>query len=364
MTGDRWQLLLPVALAALCALLALRSAASSDRRLWTAEAGLPVGSHQAPLLRPTLKAGSRLPVGPPPARPHHTGVAAMPLGPEAVVLAGPSAASLLAPGHVAAIGAIAAFFATWWYSERNRTSGRPPADTLEQLYASPDEYIVYEKDSSGRIVLSHGGSSNLWMGSWNPDNPLDYGLEYFKTQVAVSLTTGSPRRMLMLGLGIGAIPVTLHTVLAELEVDVVEIDQGVIDGAKQYAHLKEDERFHIYQADAAEFVTRPERHGIYDLVILDCFDPSGVPSVFHAKAFYENALKCLKPDGVFSMNIIWTLPEATAIRAHLRELLVRPLTIYCQASTNCAAFGRISPPGLDPARLLEAAAAVDAGDRL
>lgn len=26
-------------------------------------------------------------------------------------------------------------------------------------------------------------------------------------------------------------------------------------------------------------------------------------------AFPQHALGCLKPDGVFSMNIIWTLPE-------------------------------------------------------
>jgi hypothetical protein len=250
---------------------------------------------------------------------------------------------------------VAGFFATWFLlDKRARDSGaRGRGLTVERLFASPDEYIVYERDATGSVTLSHGGKSSLWMGSWNPDNPLEYGLEYFRTQVAVSLATGPHRRMLMLGLGIGAIPATLLAVCPELTVDVVEIDQGVIDGVRQFTNMREDDRLRLHLADASEFVTRPECQGHYDIVILDCFEPSGVPPVFHARTFYENALRCLRPGGVFSMNLIWTLKEAPRIKAHLRECLHSPSAIFGRTESNCAIFGTATAPPLDPDALLQ-----------
>ena len=61
------------------------------------------------------------------------------------------------------------------------------AESWTTLYASDDEYIIYEKDDKGVVMLSHGGESNLWMGQCDPNNPLDFGLEYFRSQVTSCL---------------------------------------------------------------------------------------------------------------------------------------------------------------------------------
>eukprot|EP00668_Euglena_longa_P032729 GGOE01042156.1.p1 GENE.GGOE01042156.1~~GGOE01042156.1.p1 ORF type:complete len:383 (-),score=87.12 GGOE01042156.1:111-1259(-) len=302
-------------------------------------------------------------VGPPP-HPMHRRSRWPPTTGSAGLLLLDGTASLFTTDQLVTFGSILMFSAVWWYVERQRKLSRLSPTPREKLVANPDESIVYERDRSGRVVLSHGGASNLQMGAWDPANPLDYGLEYFRSQVAVSLTTGPHQRVLVLGLGIGAIPSTLRAVRPEVEIDVVEIDRVVIEGAREYANLKEDDHLHVHEADAAEFVTRPELRGRYDLVILDCFDPSGVPAAFHEKTFYEEALKCMKPDGVFSMNVIWTLPEALPIRSHLQQLLASPLAIYCQTENNCAVFGRISEPPLDPLRMATTARAVDAREEL
>jgi hypothetical protein len=237
------------------------------------------------------------------------------------------------------------------------------AESWTTLYASDDEYIIYEKDDKGVVMLSHGGESNLWMGQCDPNNPLDFGLEYFRSQVTVALATGNHQRVLVLGLGIGAIPNTLRAIRPEMVIDIVEIDAAVIEGAMKYANVVQDDRMHVYEADAAQFVRRPDRQSYYDVVILDCFDPEGIPAVFHAKEFYENAVACLRPQGVFSTNLIWTLKEAPEIKDHLRECLAAPLSIYNSSESNCAIFGRAVADPAGPLVLddvMHAAQAVDA----
>ena len=46
-----------------------------------------------------------------------------------------------------------------------------------------DGNIVFEEDDDGVVMLSWGRKSSLWMGFRNPFNPLEFGLEYFQTQV-------------------------------------------------------------------------------------------------------------------------------------------------------------------------------------
>ena len=182
-------------------------------------------------------------------------------------------------------------------------------------------------------------------------------------QVTVALATGNHQRVLVLGLGIGAIPNTLRAIRPEMVIDIVEIDAAVIEGAMKYANVVQDDRMHVYEADAAQFVRRPDRQSYYDVVILDCFDPEGIPAVFHAKEFYENAVACLRPQGVFSTNLIWTLKEAPEIKDHLRECLAAPLSIYNSSESNCAIFGRAVADPAGPLVLddvMHAAQAVDA----
>jgi len=197
-------------------------------------------------------------------------------------------------------------------------------------------------------MLSYGNKSNLWMGFWNPGNPLDFGLEYFKTQMAIALCSGEHTRVLVLGLGIGAIPATLLAVRPAIEVDVVELDPAVIEGHSKHIGSQKDERMCIHLADASEFVRRADRAGRYDLVICDCFEPEGIPPVFHTRSFYEDAIACLKPGGILSVNLVWTLSEAAKIRQHLLQLLDAPYAIFAPEGSNLGVFGRPLLHGIGP----------------
>ena len=57
-------------------------------------------------------------------------------------------------------------------------------------------------------------------------------------QVAITLCSGEHMRVLVLGLGIGAIPATLLAVRPAMEVDVVELDPAVIEGHSKHIGLQ------------------------------------------------------------------------------------------------------------------------------
>lgn len=99
------------------------------------------------------------------------------------------------------------------------------------------------------------------------------------------------KNVLVLGVGLGSIPLLLETIFNKNYVyTLVEIDPKVIDLAQKYNldHLKSP--IEVVCADAFEFVQQcPQK---FDLIAVDLFIDDVVPSVFETQAFLE-ALKTL-----------------------------------------------------------------------
>ena len=112
----------------------------------------------------------------------------------------------------------------------------------------------------------------------------------------------SPSRVLIVGLGGGTLPVFLHRHHPDTLVDVVDIDPAVIATAKQYFGFTEDARMKAHSGDGRSFVERaPKAH--YDLIILDAFGDSEVPSHLTTREFLQAVRAALTPDGVVVSNV-------------------------------------------------------------
>ena len=61
------------------------------------------------------------------------------------------------------------------------------------------------------------------------------------------------KRVLVLGLSAGSIPVYLDRFLPGATIDSVELDPGVIEFAKKVFGLRETNRFHLIESDARVF---------------------------------------------------------------------------------------------------------------
>ena len=114
---------------------------------------------------------------------------------------------------------------------------------------------------------------------------------------------GSARRVLIVGGGDGAM---LREVLKHKNVEhvtMVEIDQAVIDMAKQYlpnhsSGAFDNERAHIVISDGMDFVRETEDR--FDVIISDSTDPIGPGEVLFSDDFYAQCKRILNDGGVIA----------------------------------------------------------------
>ena len=112
---------------------------------------------------------------------------------------------------------------------------------------------------------------------------------------------GSAKRVLIIGGGDGGI---LREVCRHKDVEhitQVEIDQAVIDMARQYlpSHSDgayDDPRANIVIGDGFDFVQTTDQS--FDVIISDSTDPLGPGEVLFTKDFYAGCQRCLNPGGI------------------------------------------------------------------
>jgi spermidine synthase len=123
------------------------------------------------------------------------------------------------------------------------------------------------------------------------------------------------KRVLVLGLGAGSLPVYLDRYLPDATIDTVELDPGVIAAAKKYFGLRETNRFHLIESDGRLFLNRHAEP--YDLIMVDAFTGSYIPFHMMTKEFYKLVRDRLAPHGVAAINII---PSQKLFDSNVRTL--------------------------------------------
>src|ERR1019366_3442828 len=68
---------------------------------------------------------------------------------------------------------------------------------------------------------------------------------YARAMSIASIFPPDIKRVLVLGLGAGSIPVYLQRFLPDATIDTVELDPGVIDVSRKYFGLRETKSFHL-----------------------------------------------------------------------------------------------------------------------
>jgi spermidine synthase len=109
-------------------------------------------------------------------------------------------------------------------------------------------------------------------------------------------------RVAMIGLGGGAFPRALARVESDAVIQTVEIDPVVRDIATKYFLYEESARVRTTIEDGRVFLSRPGP--LYDLVIVDAFNSTGVPFHLMTREFFESVRRRMTPDGVLAANFI------------------------------------------------------------
>lgn len=191
-------------------------------------------------------------------------------------------------------------------------------------------------------------------------DPDDLPMLYGRTVSLAAIFPQDIKRVLVLGLGGGAIPVYLGRFLPNATIDSVELDPGVIDVAKKYFGLRETDRFHLIENDGRVFLNRHREP--YDIIVVDAFTGSYIPFHMMTREFYQLVRDRLAPHGVAAVNI---LPSEKLFDSNVRtlKLVFDNLDFFDSGDatvdrTNVIVFGRLDPG--DEADELQKAAAAQA----
>jgi spermidine synthase len=149
----------------------------------------------------------------------------------------------------------------------------------------------------------------------NLTDPDDLPMLYARAMTIAAIYPQDVKRVLMLGLGGGAIPTYLGRFLPDATIDTVELDPGVIDVAKKYFGIRETSKSRLFESDGRVFLNR--HSDPYDLIMVDAFTGSYIPFHLMTKEFYGLVRDRLASHGVAAFNI---LPGTKLYDSNVRTL--------------------------------------------
>jgi len=155
--------------------------------------------------------------------------------------------------------------------------------------------------SESRGVRSLYLGSRTVQSSMSLVHPNDLILDYTKAMMSFMLFHARVRSVACIGLGGGSIPKFIRKMLPEIDICVVENSQQVINVARQYFFLPEDDdRLSVIYSDGTTWI---DSAGEYDVIMLDAFDGSGVPAGFTEDEFIQKIKNHLTKQGIYIQNL-------------------------------------------------------------
>ncbi len=177
------------------------------------------------------------------------------------------------------------------------------------IFPAKEDSLAYEADSGMQNIkvydkrngLRYMTLNGVQQGGHLPGRPERLVMPYFKLAFASLLFLDEPEDFLFVGLGMGGMPMYLRHIRPKANIDIVEIDPGVVKTAGEWFGFRQDERMRVSVGDGREFVKNSEK--LYDAIILDAYRDLSVPSHLTTVEFMREVKAALKPGGVTASNL-------------------------------------------------------------
>ncbi len=150
------------------------------------------------------------------------------------------------------------------------------------------------------------------------DDPFETDFEYpgyLHLTMAIAPKSSST---LVVGLGGGSVVKRMWRDYPWMHLDVVELDAEVVEVARAFFALPEDERINVVVDDGRAFMRlAPDP---YDIVIVDAFDDDRIPVGLLTEEFMREVRDRLTEDGVVAWNVIGSVygPHSKPFRSMYR----------------------------------------------
>jgi spermidine synthase len=175
------------------------------------------------------------------------------------------------------------------------------------IYDKPSAYnniIVTEDDNGYRTLRFERSGARQSIAK--PGDPTFLGFGYTKVAFSGLALAEDVKRVMIVGLGGGTMPMFLHHYYPNATIDVVDIDPDVVRVATEFFGFREDAKVHAHVGDGRKFVEAVREP--YDVVFLDAFGTRNVPPHLTTLEFLRAVRRSVKPTGVVIGNI-WGRPS-------------------------------------------------------
>lgn len=211
-----------------------------------------------------------------------------------------------------------------------------PKDLID-INTSYNRVWIYDDENSynrpvRKMSLNKSSSSAMFI-----DDPSELVYGYTKYYDLFSHFNPEAKDTLMLGGAAYSYPKHFLKKYPQKTIDVVEIDPGLTDLAKQYFDLKEDPNMNIYHEDARTFIKYSDKK--YDAIFGDAYKAYfSIPFHLTTKEALEEVYNALNDDGVFIVNIISALdgPKSKVLHSELKTMqeVFPQIRVYANSSRS------------------------------
>ncbi len=115
-------------------------------------------------------------------------------------------------------------------------------------------------------------------------------------------TVHAPKRIVVFGVGGGAVFHLLHRIFPQASLVGVDIDPVILKIAKDYFGLNAIPGLSLITQDAQRFVKKRSEQGKSELIVIDLYIGNGMPAFVQDARFYASLSRILKSGGILVMN--------------------------------------------------------------
>src|ERR1700758_2396533 len=170
-------------------------------------------------------------------------------------------------------------------------------ESKESLYNN-----IYVYQQPPYISMTFGHNRRIYTESmYNTHDDRDLPVEYTRYMTASLMYAKDVHSVLEIGFGGGRTAWYLHRFLPNVSVTSVELDPAVLELAKKYFGIKDEQNFQVVNRDGRLFLAESKER--YDVILIDAYRGPFVPFHLLTKEFYQIVKDHLAEGGVVAQNV-------------------------------------------------------------
>lgn len=175
---------------------------------------------------------------------------------------------------------------------------------LYEQQSAYDHILLTEADGLFCLFTQEDGYRNI-QGCVHSKRPLFIVSEHARALMSALLLKPQPRRVLIMGMGAGVVPMAVRIAAPNAYIETVERDPEIEKICTDLFYYQPDKLTRTYLADGRQFAEQAAAAGAaYDLVIINALTAKYMPDHMMTREFLETLQSIMQPGAVIAANTL------------------------------------------------------------